>query len=475
MTAIVWIRRSLREHDNRALIEASREHGEVIPFYVVDENYFSKAELGYPRVRFWRESLKELKENLSSQEEKDLVIRKGKPLKQLRKIIEEADADAVYHNRDYSPYARERDEKISEELEKPVETFKDIVLHEKKEILTNSGSPYKVYSYYRDKWFDREKERPQEVQDYRTPELESDKIPSLQDLGFEEPENFSWIWDPGREGGKKRLEEFRDNIWNYDENRDYAWKDSTSKLSPHLKFGTVSIREVFWEAERVKARNPDSDTSGIETWQEELAWRDYYFQILWNYPHETDEPFMEKYRGNEPDWDSKEEAQEKWKAWVEGKTGYPFVDAGMRQLKRTGWMHNRLRMVVTNFSCKDLWLDWRDVHDYFSRMFVDAEIAAMIGGIQWSYSIGTDAQPYFRVFNPTSQAERYDPDGKYIREWVPELKDVPDEHIHEPWKMPEEVQENCGVKIGDEYPEPIVDHDEERKKAVKRFEELDEG
>jgi deoxyribodipyrimidine photo-lyase len=472
MTAIVWIRRSLREYDNTALVEASKQHDEVIPFYVVDDEYFEKAELGYPRVKFWHDALESFKENLR-EEGKDLVVRKGKPVEELEKVFEETDAKKIYFNREYTPYSRERDEKVKE-LDVPVESFKDIVMFEKKEILTNSGTPYKVYSYYKKKWFEKEKERPQDAEGYGVPEVESDEIPSLEELGFERPEDFEWIWSPSREGAKDRIEEFKENIWNYDENRDYAWKDSTSKLSPHLKFGTVSIREVFWEAERLKARNPNADTSGIETWQEELAWRDYYFQVLWNFPYETEEPFMEKYRGNEPDWDSKEEAEEKWEAWVEGRTGYPFVDAGMRQLKRTGFMHNRLRMVVTNFSCKDLWLDWRDVHDYFSKMFVDAEISAMVGGIQWSYSIGTDAQPYFRVFNPTSQAERYDPDGEYIRKWVPELDDVTDEHIHEPWKMNQLQQEDAGVKIGEDYPEPIVDHDKRRKKAIERFEELED-
>jgi deoxyribodipyrimidine photo-lyase len=474
VTAVVWIRRSLREHDNTALVEASKKHEKVIPFYVVDDQYFSNAELGYPRVKFWRESLKEFKQDMEGKEGKNLVIRKGKPLEQLKKIVEETDADAVYQNRDYTPYSRDRDEKVDEGLEVPVKTFKDIVMFEKKEILTNSGTPYKVYSYYKKKWFKNEKRRPQKVEEYTTPGLESDEVPSLEELGFERPENFEWIWNPGREGGLERIDEFKEEIWNYDENRDYAWKDSTSKLSPHLKFGTVSIREVFWEAERLKARNPNDDSSGIETWQEELAWRDYYFQILWNYPHEVDEPFMDKYRDNEPDWETKEETPEKWEAWVEGKTGYPFVDAGMRQLKKTGFMHNRLRMVVTNFSCKDLWLDWRDVHDYFSKMFVDAEISAMVGGIQWSYSIGTDAQPYFRVFNPTSQGEDYDPDGEYIRKWVPELEDVPDEHIHEPWKMNKLQQQDCGVIIGEDYPEPIVDHDKKRKEAIERFEELED-
>ena len=470
MTAIAWIRRSLREHDNTALVKASEKHEEVIPFYVVDEKYFQTAELGYPRVKFWHDALGNFKNNLEDKEGKKLVVREGKPLEKLREVIEETDADAVYHNRDYTPYARERDEEINEKLEIPVKTFKDTVMSEKKEILTNSGTPYKVYTYYSKKWFDREHRRPQEVQQYQVPEIESDEIPGLEELGFQEPENFEWNWNPSREGAQNRIEEFKEKIWNYDENRDYAWKDSTSKLSPHLKFGTVSIREVFWEAERIKARNPNDDTSGIKTWQEELAWRDFYMQVLWNWPETAEKPFLEQYE--EINWRSKKDAKEKWEAWINGETGFPFVDAGMRQLKKTGWMHNRLRMVVTSFACKDLWLDWKNVHQYFKKNFVDAEIASMIGGIQWAYSIGTDAQPYFRVFNPWTQGEDYDPDGEYIRKWVPELEDVPDEHIHEPYKMNELQQQDCGVKIGEDYPEPIIDHDEERKKAVNRFEEV---
>ncbi|PSH02175.1 MAG: deoxyribodipyrimidine photo-lyase, partial [Nanohaloarchaea archaeon QH_8_44_6] len=255
MTAIVWLRRSLREYDNTALVEASKQHDEVIPFYVVDKNYFDKAELGYPRVRFWRKSLKELKQSLKS-EGKDLVIRNGDPIEQLEKIIEEKSADKLYFNRDYSPYSKKRDKEVRD-LDLEVESFKDIVMFEKEEILTNSGTPYKVYTYYKNKWFDCEKPRPQKPEEYSVPDIESEEIPSLEDLGFEKPDQTEWIWNPGREGGKQRLEEFKEKIWNYDENRDYAWKDSTSKLSPHLKFGTVSVREVFWETERTKARNPD--------------------------------------------------------------------------------------------------------------------------------------------------------------------------------------------------------------------------
>ncbi|MEF8880524.1 MAG: deoxyribodipyrimidine photo-lyase [Candidatus Nanohaloarchaea archaeon] len=467
MTAIVWIRRSLREHDNTALVEASREHEEVLPLYVVDDKYFKKATLGHPRVKFWHDSLKELKQEMQDKG-KDLIVRKGKPVEELKEIIQETKADKVYHNKDYTPYSRERDKKVEEELDIDVKTFKDIVMFEKKEILTNSGTPYKVYTYYSKKWFKNEKKRPQEVEEYKTPEIHSDNIPSLDELGYEKPEGME-VWEGGRENGLARIEDFKDRIWNYDENRDYAWKDSTSKLSPHLKFGTVSIREVFWEAERIKARNPNKDTSGIKTWQEELAWRDFYMQVLWNWPETTDKPFLEQYE--EIEWRSREEAEEDWEAWINGETGVPFVDAGMRQLKKTGWMHNRLRMVVTSFSCKDLWLDWKDVHEYFNEMFVDAEIASMIGGIQWAYSIGTDAQPYFRVFNPFTQGEDYDPDGEYIRKWVPELEDVPDKHIHKPHKMNRLDQEDCGVEIGEDYPKPIVNHDDERKKAIKRFED----
>ncbi|MFQ3275595.1 MAG: deoxyribodipyrimidine photo-lyase [Candidatus Nanohaloarchaea archaeon] len=466
MTAIVWIRRSLREYDNTALVEASRDHDEVIPFYVVDEEYFEETELGYPRVKFWNESLRELKDKLQDKD-KDIVVRKGKPVGELERIVEETSADKIYFNRDYSPYSRERDQEVRN-LDIEVESFKDIVMFEKEEILTNSGDPYQVYTYYKKKWFDREKKRPSEPEDYSVPEVESDVIPSVEELGFTEPEEFEWIWKPGREGGKERLEDFKEKIWNYDENRDYAWKDSTSKLSPHLKFGTVSIREAFWTAERIKSRNSDSETSGIETWQEELAWRDFYFQMLWNFPESRKKALQEQFRSIE--WRSKEEAGEDWERFIEGRTGYPFVDAGIRQLKKTGWMHNRLRMVVTSFACKDLWLDWRDLHDYFSRMFVDAELSSMIGGIQWAYSIGTDAQPYFRVFNPWTQGEKYDPEGEYIRKWVPELENVPDKHIHKPQEMNKLEQENCGVTIGEDYPKPIVNHDERRKEAVEKFE-----
>jgi len=240
MTAVTVIRRSLREHDNTALVKASEEHDEVVPLYVVDDSYFEQAELGYPRMKFWHDSLKELKQDLSEKDGRQLVVRRGDPAEEIQKVVDETDADAVYHNRDYRPYSKERDQRVADELEVPVKSFKDIVMFEKEEILTNSGTPYKVYSYYKKKWFKKDKRRPQKVKDYSTPDLDSVEIPSISELGFEKPEDMN-VWDGGRENGLQRMKQFKENIREYDQARDYAWKDSTSKLSPHLKFGTVSI------------------------------------------------------------------------------------------------------------------------------------------------------------------------------------------------------------------------------------------
>ncbi|MDY6764144.1 MAG: deoxyribodipyrimidine photo-lyase, partial [Halobacteria archaeon] len=346
----------------------------------------------YPRVKFWHDSLTELKQDLVSQD-KTLVIRRGKPVRVLREIVEEVGADTVYYNRDYSPYARKRDKTIEKKVDVDFRTFKDLVLFEKREILTNSGGPYKVYTYYAKKWFDRQKPRTQETESYTVPGVHSRDIPTVGDLGFEKPEGME-VWDGGRKNGRRRLEDFKSLIGEYDESRDYPARDATSGISPHLRFGTVSVREAFWAAEEAKE---DQSEGGVRAWQEQLAWRDFYFQVLWNWPETTHKPFLEQYRSI--DWKT-DKTSEEWDKLKRGKTGYPFVDAGMRELKHSGWMHNRLRMVVASFASKDLHIDWKLVHEYFKRSFVDAEVSAMVGGIQWAYSIGTDAQPYFRVFNP---------------------------------------------------------------------------
>jgi deoxyribodipyrimidine photo-lyase len=453
----------MRVHDNTALVRAARDHDTVIPLYIVDTDYFAENDPGYPRTRFWRTALDDLREQFADRDTA-LVVRTGKPPSVIPEIIDATAADAVYTNRSYTPYGRDRDTRVADTIDIPLNAFKDTVLHDRDEIMTKSGTPYQVYSYYRDQWFSKEKREPQDVPSFTVPAIDSDTIPPLQELGVETVDIDEW-WDATRAGGLDRLDAFNDRIDAYDGSRDYPARSATSRLSPHLKFGTVSIREAFQAAQT--ARDDGADREAVRTWQEQLAWRDFYVQLLWHWPETVEDAFREKYR--DISWKRRENATERWERWTHGTTGFPFVDAGMRQLRQTGWMHNRVRMVVTSFACKDLWLDWRDVHDYFNRWFVDAEIAAMVGGIQWAYSIGTDAQPYFRVFNPFSQGDQYDPDGTYIRKWVDELADVPDDHIHRPHQMPDDVQNTADCRIGDDYPAPIVDHGERRETAIERF------
>ena len=463
MVGVVWLRRSLREFDNTSIVEASKEFDKLVLFYCIDKDYFDEADLGYPRVRFWHDSLKELKKSLE-EDGKKLIIRHGKPVEELGSILEETGGEKVFVNQDYSPYFRKLVKDVENSLGVDVECVKDSVMFEKEEITTNKGTPYKVYTYFMKKWFERSKRKPEKPEEYSTLEnLDSDRIPSLSQLGFEKPDEMGWEWEAGRKTGLNLLEDFMEKIGSYHTGRDKPFVEATSKLSPHLKFGTVSIREAFWRAEEFRKKDGRVD-EGVKTWQEELAWRDFYFQVLWNWPETVEKAFLEDFRGIE--WEHNLDFFDRWR---KGETGYPFIDAGMRQLRKTGWMHNRLRMAVTSFAAKDLFLDWREVHRFFSEKFVDAELSSMLGGIQWAYSIGTDAQPYFRIFNPVSQGEKHDPDGKFVKRFVPELKNVPKKYIHQPWRMPEKVQKESNCIIGSDYPEPIVEHSEQREKALELF------
>ncbi|MDY6775419.1 MAG: deoxyribodipyrimidine photo-lyase [Halobacteria archaeon] len=452
---VVWIRRSLRRYDNTALVEAAERHDEVVPVYVVDDALLNSESIGGKRLKFWHDSLRSLEESFGSRDGERLVVRRGDPVEEVRAVCEEVDAERIYYNNSYTPYARCNEESLRD-LGVSSEGLKDVVISEKREITTQKGDPYQVYSYYRDKWFDVEKPEPESPEGFVTPEVESSELPSREDFGISDVESE---FVGGREAGTERLEGFVDRIDRYDDERDYPALDSTSKLSPHLKFGTVSVREAFWASERVreKTEDEDKDDDGARVWQEELAWRDFYFQMLWNHPETTEKAFIEKYRSI--DWGCEDSD---WRAFIEGETGFPFVDAGMRQLKQTGWMHNRPRMVTASFAAKDLRADWRRLHDHLKKHLVDADTPAMVGGIQWAYSVGTDAQPYFRVFNPWTQGEKYDPDGEYIRRWIPELREVDDSYIHRPYESPkfDEI----------DYPSPILDHDEERKRSVELFE-----
>ncbi|RZN63216.1 deoxyribodipyrimidine photo-lyase [Methanonatronarchaeum sp. AMET6-2] len=454
MTSIFLFRRDLRLHDNLGLSKAIVGSDEVIPVYVVDKNLFSgENKPGFKRAFFWLNSLRELAGEIE-EFGGSLTVRSGEPVEILSDLIGKHGVDALYLNRDYTPYARKRDKAIKE-LDVDYRGFKDHVLHEKNEILTGSGTPYKVFSYYYKKWREMDKRKPFLDTDFNFTDYGLNEIPSLSDLGYQDGSDV--FLRGGRDEAVELLDNFKDKVDVYHEKRDKPAENGTSRLSPHLKFGTISVREAYW------IKKVDSD--GLNAWRRQLAWRDFYFQQLWSWPEIQNKAGQEKYRGI--DWI---ERPGEWEALKEGNTGFPFIDAGIRQLRKTGWMHNRPRMAVAGFAAKDLHLDWHLLDRYFKKMFVDFERPSMTGGIQWSYSIGIHSQPYFNIFNPTQQGEKHDPDGKYIRKYIPELREVPDRYIHKPGEMPLDIQEESDCILGQDYPEPILNHSQRRKKAIELYE-----
>jgi deoxyribodipyrimidine photo-lyase len=372
---------------------------------------------------------------------------------------------AVYVNHDYEPTALDRDAAVDRALAAAkieLRTFKDQVIFEKDEVLTAAGTPYTVFTPYKRAWLkklDRFHLQPYPVQKYvRSLAAPPDnRCPSLADLGFA-PTNLREVpVSTGMSGAQHLLADFLDRIRAYHERRDYPAAKGPSYLSVHLRFGTVSIRELA-------ARAYVEGGKGAETWLSELVWREFYFAVLHHFPHVVGHAFKRELEDvvfeNDPG---------KWRAWCAGQTGYPLVDAAMRQIDRTGYMHNRLRMVAASFLVKDLHVDWRWGERYFADHLNDFDLAANNGGWQWAASTGCDAQPYFRIFNPVTQSRRFDPEGKFIRRYVPELARVPDRYVHAPWTMRPVDQEAAGCVIGRDYPAPVVDHDRARQLTLERY------
>ena len=460
-----WHRRDLRAADNKGLAVAAES--EALPVFVFDPEVLDHG--APPRVAFLLDALADLRETYRERGS-DLVLTRGDPAEEIPRLVETYGAEGVTWNHDYSGFARERDRRVEEALAdagSEYERFHDAVCHEPGSITTNDGGPYSVFSYFGKKWLDREKEEP-----YPEPGREgltevSDKgefgedVPTLDDLGFDDPE--SEIPDAGTDAARERLEAFcAEDIYRYGDRRDYPAEGATSRLSQDLKYGTIGIREVY---ERTTKAMDDADGDGerdaVETYQEELAWREFYTQVLYYNPQVVVENY--KQYDHEIEWRADDD---RLQAWKEGETGYPIVDAGMRQLKRESYMHNRLRMIVASFLTKDLLLDWRAGYDHFRTHLVDHDTANDNGGWQWAASTGTDAQPYFRVFNPMTQGERYDPECEYITEYVEELAGTDPETIHSWHELSKEERED----VAPEYPEPIVDHGERREEAISMFE-----
>ncbi len=467
-----WHRRDLCVTDNPALAGDNR----VLPVFVHDP-----AILAYgapPVVSFLLDALDSLREQYRERGG-ELLLARGDPSAVLPDLAAACDADAVTWNRDYSGLAAERDQAVEASLadaDVDIEQFNDILLHEPETIRPNDGNHYSVFSYFWRQWRNREKPAPVaapvrgDVVDPRDSIGEewlgeasdtAGPLPSLADLGFDEPE--ADVQPAGTDIAHDLLADFReDTIYRYGDDRAYPAREATSRLSPHLKFGTVGVRTVWKATEDAAAAASNGDArESVEAFRRMLAWREFYAHVLDARP----DIVIENYREfpNEIQW---RDDPEGLRAWKDGETGYPLVDAGMRQLRDEGWIHNRVRMVAAAFLTKDLLIDWREGYDWYRRKLADHDTANGAGGWQWAASTGTDAPPYFRVFNPASQAEKYDPDGEYVREYVPELRDAPTDAIHE-WPALDDKER---AAIAPDYPAPIVDHAERRERAIAAFE-----
>ncbi|HUU73912.1 MAG TPA: deoxyribodipyrimidine photo-lyase [Burkholderiales bacterium] len=468
--ALVWFRRDLRAEDHAALSHALAEAGAVYCVFVFDTEILDALERKADRrVEFIWHSVRELKSNLRRLGG-DLHVLHGNARSVVPAFARSCDVEAVYANHDYEPMAVSRDHEVASRLvaeHRIFHTFKDQVVFEKSEILNAQNRPYAVFTPYKRAWLARIGQRdtePYPVADCAkslSPE-QAPPVPNLEDIGFART-NLDELGIPaGSSGARTLFEDFLDRIHAYAERRDFPASAGPSLLSVHLRFGTISIRELVRTAIALDA---DANArAGAGVWLSELIWREFYFAILSHFPHVAESAFRREYDALKFD-----NEERKFRSWCDAATGYPLVDAAMRQLNSTGYMHNRLRMLSASFLVKDLHIDWRWGESYFAQNLNDYDLAANNGGWQWCASTGCDAQPYFRIFNPVTQSRKFDPDGRFIRMQLPELAAVPDKYIHEPWKMPPEVQRSSGCLIGENYPPPVVDHAAARKKALSLY------
>ena len=479
-TAIHWFRRDLRLLDNTALAAATHENQQVVGLFILDPRLTDAPQVCQARLAFMYSCLHELATKLEKRGGR-LIVRRGEPVAELRQAISDLKADRLYFNQDYTTYARKRDTAVENGLAGVVElhTHKDLVIFEKNELLTGSNAPYTVYTPYRRRWLSLiAEETPNKLEPHwDSLKLTDDHLKAAHSLNVPEvPAGFedAFFMPAGEDSGYARLKswagalagdgykEHHPPVEKYADRRNLPAEPGTSQLSAFLRFGAISPRQCYRAASNARDRAERvAQKDGCEAWIGELIWRDFYYQILWNFPQVARTAFQERY--TKLVWDDN---QEHFKAWCQGRTGFPIVDAGMRQLNAMHWMHNRLRMITASFLTKDLLLNWQLGERYFWEKLVDGDQPSNNGGWQWSASTGTDAQPYFRIFNPTSQGEKFDPTGAFVRRWLPELQKVPDKYIHAPHTMPPALQEHLGVIIGQDYPAPIVDHKTAREKAL---------
>jgi deoxyribodipyrimidine photo-lyase len=460
--ALCWIRRDLRLHDHRALARATEAHGRVAVVFVYDTRILSDLpDRDDRRLNFIHRSLEEVDEALRRHGSRLLTV-VGDPVEDIPRLAARLGVEAVFANRDDDPYALERDATVARILQsdgRRLETDKDCVVFERQEVLNQSGRPFTVFTPYSKAWFakfravDAAEETPRPAAFWPEASLPATVVGNrtLGEVGFQPTE--LWL-EPGASGGQARLERFLEQIDGYADRRDLPGIEGTSGLSVHLRHGTVSVRECVRAVAGLEGR-------GSTKWWTELVWREFYHMVLANFPHVATRPFRSEFGGARWPGDPAH-----FDAWCEGRTGYPIVDAAMRCLRQTGWMHNRLRMVTAMFLTKDLLLDYRLGEAWFARWLLDFELASNSGGWQWSASTGVDAQPWFRIFNPVLQSRKFDPDGAFVRRWCPEFSGFSNEAVHWPADAGPFEQIEAGCVVGHDYPEPIVDHSVQREKAL---------
>lgn len=463
--ALVWFRRDLRLTDHAALSQALTSARRVHGVFVFDTDLLEALpSRSDRRVEFIWEGVAALKSALE-RHGASLHVLHASARTAIPKLARELQVGSVHAARDYEPYARERDLAVAQALASQGQRLilhKDQVIFECDEVLTARGKPFHVYTPYRRAWLARLSaadvaEHPVYDRLDRLAPTPPLPMPTLEALGFQRTNLRALGIRSGEAGGRAQLEDFLQRIDYYHERRDYPGLKGPSYLSVHLRFGTVSVRELVRQA---LARRSE----GASVWLSELIWREFYQMLLWHYPETVKHAFQRKF--DRIVWPN---PPGHFEAWCEARTGYPIVDAAMRQLNATGYMHNRLRMIAASFLVKDLHVDWRLGERYFAHTLIDYDLAANVGGWQWSAGVGTDAQPWFRIFNPVTQSQRFDPTGCFIRRYIPELAKVPDKYLHAPWRMPASVQQACGVVLGQDYPWPIVDHAQARQKTLELF------
>lgn len=465
--SLVWFRRDLRDYDHAALYYALRHSEQVYCAFVFDTAILDELTDKHDRrVEFIWESIKQLK---SALQEKggDLIVLHGNAKDEIPILAKTLQAEAVFTNHDYEPDAISRDAHVTDQLKNKgiaFHHFKDQVIFEKDEVLSMTGKPYSVFTPYKNMWLKTINDfflKAYPVNDYiaNLAKVNSSDdfgtLMSLESMGFERTNLSEMRLPTGMTGSAQLFADFTERIQRYKEARDFPGIKGVSYLSVHLRFGTISIRHLARTAMQIGG-------AGAETWLSELIWRDFYFQILHHHPHIAHGKAFKAEFGALPFPNNPEH----FKAWCDGKTGYPLVDAAMRQLNNTGFMHNRLRMVAASFLVKDLLIDWRWGERYFAEKLIDYDLSANNGGWQWAASTGCDAQPWFRIFNPTTQSERFDANGRFIRKYVTELSKCNDKEIHAPWLMSTARQSTIDTIIGRDYPHPVVDHSMQRLMAL---------